>query len=96
MTPTAIKSQIFNEVQETDKASPELPQRKGTLEIENLSAWYGKTQAVKNISMSIMSNRLKNEDPPLGIGGWTAADEPAPPTFGKNGFSELAGITIVS
>ena len=32
-----------------------LDERKGILEVQNLSAWYGNMLAVKNISMSIKS-----------------------------------------
>ncbi|HJX35507.1 MAG TPA: ATP-binding cassette domain-containing protein, partial [Dehalococcoidales bacterium] len=41
---------------------------KGILEVQNLSAWYGKTLAIKNISMSIRSNAIMSIIGPSGCG----------------------------
>ena len=47
-------------------AFPEV--EKGILEVQNLSAWYGKTLAVKNISMSIKSEAITAIIGPSGCG----------------------------
>ena len=41
---------------------------KGVLEVQNLSAWYGKTLAIKNISMSIQTQAITAIIGPSGCG----------------------------
>ena len=41
---------------------------KGVLEVQNVSAWYGKTLAIKNISMSIRSKAIMAIIGPSGCG----------------------------
>ena len=41
---------------------------RGILEVQNLSAWYGKTMAIKNINMSIRSNAIMAIIGPSGCG----------------------------
>jgi len=41
---------------------------KGVLEVQNVSAWYGKTLAIKNISMSIRSKAIMAIIAPSGCG----------------------------
>jgi phosphate transport system ATP-binding protein len=52
-----------------NKACIEHPEdTKGILEVQNLNAWYGKTLAIKNISMSIPSKAIMAIIGPSGCG----------------------------
>jgi len=52
---------VQNMMKEDNQNKPELgnsEDNKSILEVRNLSAWYGKTLAIKNINMSIRSNAI--------------------------------------
>jgi len=51
---------------------------KGILEVQNLSAWYGKTLAIKNISMSILLMQIMSIHRTLGCGKSTFIPLPEP------------------
>ena len=51
-----------------NQGQPVTRNEKGILEVQNLSAWYGKTLAVKNISMSIRTQTIMSIIGPSGCG----------------------------
>ena len=66
-----INAMIQNMVKEDNPNKPPLggPQdTKGILEVQNLSAWYGKTLAIKNVSLSIRSQAIMAIIGPSGCG----------------------------
>ena len=68
---TKINAMIQNMVKEDNPNKPPLggPQdTKGILEVQNLSAWYGKTLAIKNVSLSIRSQAIMAIIGPSGCG----------------------------
>jgi phosphate transport system ATP-binding protein len=64
---------VYNLVNDNIQCKPEeymanLEDRKGILEVQNLSAWYGKTLAIKHISMTIKSQAITAIIGPSGCG----------------------------
>jgi len=59
---------IPNLVIPDNQGKPVMGNEKGILEVQNLSAWYGKTLAVKNINMSIRSQTIMSIIGPSGCG----------------------------
>jgi phosphate transport system ATP-binding protein len=68
---TKINTLMQNMVKEDNQNKPERAdsiENKGILEVQGLSAWYGKTLAVKNISMSIKAQTITAIIGPSGCG----------------------------
>ena len=66
-----INIMVQNMMKEDNQNKPGLgnsEDNKSILEVRNLSAWYGKTLAIKNISMSIRSNAIMSIIGPSGCG----------------------------
>jgi phosphate transport system ATP-binding protein len=64
---------VYNSVNDSVQCRPReyvanLEDRKGILEVQNLSAWYGKTLAIKHISMTIKSQAITAIIGPSGCG----------------------------
>jgi phosphate transport system ATP-binding protein len=64
---------VYNLVNDNIQCKPEgymanLEDRKGILEVQNLSAWYGNTLAIKHISMTIKSQAITAIIGPSGCG----------------------------
>ena len=66
-----IKFMTPNEFRSDNQSASTLSKskvNKGILEVQNLSAWYGKTLAIKNISMSIQTQAITAIIGPSGCG----------------------------
>lgn len=63
-----VQDQIGNANEMCKPTETVLKGKKGILEVQNLSAWYGKTLAIKNISMSINSEAITAIIGPSGCG----------------------------
>ena len=66
-----MNSMMKNMVEEDNKHRPSTgnpPETKGILDVQNLSAWYGKTLAIKNISLSIQTCAITAIIGPSGCG----------------------------
>lgn len=61
-------SGLFIGTNKRDKTEAGPEYRKGILEVQDLSAWYGKTLAIKNITMSIRSQAITAIIGPSGCG----------------------------
>jgi phosphate transport system ATP-binding protein len=62
------KARYASKQDSTREAATHPEINKGILEVQNLSAWYGKTLAIKNISMSIRSRAITAIIGPSGCG----------------------------